>query len=327
MAISRASNYVWIDGEMVPWDAATVHVTKLGWSTMGAVFEGISAYWNPEHGQLYGLQFAEHYARFLNSMKLMRMEQRFSVDDLVRASVELLRANEVREDVRVRPLAYHADGTWFGTLLDSATSVVISTAPFTSSLGTEPRLRACVSSWDRISDNQLSPRIKCISNYQNSRMAQIEATLRGYDQPIILNTQGKVTEGPASCIFIVRNGVAITPSLTSGILESITRQSILQFCREVLEIPTQEREIDRTELYIADEVFFCGTGAEVRAVVSVDDYTVGNGEIGPVTVAIESYYHDIVRGRESRYSHWRVPVYSSVAQGPETERRPPTRYG
>lgn len=314
MAISQPSKYVWIDGELVPWNAATVHVTKLGWSTMGAVFEGISAYWNPEQEQLYGLQFSEHYARFLNSMKLMRMEQKYTVGELVQASVDLLRANEVREDVRVRPLAYHADATWFGSLLDSATSIVISTAPFTSGLGSGNTLRACVSSWDRISDNQLSPRVKCISNYQNSRMALIEATLRGYDQPILLNPQGKVTEGPASCLFIVRNGVAITPSLTSGILESITRQSILQFCREVLEIPTAEREIDRTELYIADEVFFCGTGAEVRPVVSVDDYVIGNGEIGPITAAIEAYYHDIVRGREHRYDHWRVPIYSRVPQ-------------
>lgn len=314
MAITRPSSSVWIDGETIPWDAATVHVTKLGWSTMGAVFEGISAYWNAEKQQLYGLQFAEHYARFLNSMKLMRMEQKFTVADLVDASIDLLRANDVREDVRVRPLAYHADGTWFGGLLDSATSVVISIAPFTSSLGAEPKLRACVSSWDRISDNQMSPRVKCISNYQNSRMALIEATMRGYDQPILLNTLGKVTEGPASCLFIVRNGVAITPSLTSGILESITRQSIMQFCHDVLEIPTMEREIDRTELYIADEVFFCGTGAEVRSVVSVDDYVVGSGEIGPITAAIESYYHDIVRGRETRYDQWRVPVYSRVGQ-------------
>ena len=309
MAVNRPGNYVWIDGELVPWDAATVHVTALGWSTMGAVFEGISAYWNPEQDQLYGLQFAEHYARFRNSMKLMRMEHRFSVDELVEASAQLLRANEAREDSRVKPLAYHADGTWFGTHLDSRTSVVITTSPFVSGLGKSQMLRACVSSWDRISDNQLSPRVKCISNYQNSRMALIEATMRGFDQPILLNPQGKVTEGPASCLFIVRDGVAITPSLTSGILESITRQSILQFCREVLEIPTQEREIDRTELYIADEVFFCGTGAEVRSVTSVDDYVVGDGTIGPITTRVESYYHNLVRGREKRYARWRKAIY------------------
>ncbi|HUX87155.1 MAG TPA: branched-chain amino acid transaminase [Chloroflexota bacterium] len=314
MAISRPSNYVWIDGELVPWDAATVHVTALGWSTMGAVFEGVSAYWNPEQEQLYGLQLSEHYARLLNSMKLMRLQAKFTVGDLVQASIDLVRANDHHEDVRVRPLAYQADATWFGTLLESATSIVISTAPFTSGLGKRRKLRACVSSWDRISDNQLSPRVKCISNYQNSRMALIEATMRSYDQPIILNQQGKVTEGPASCLFIVRNGVAITPSLTSGILESITRQSILQFCHDVLGIPTQEREIDRTELYIADEVFFCGTGAEVVSVVSVDDYTVGSGDIGPITSTIEAYYHDIVRGREDRYDHWRVPIYSRVGE-------------
>jgi len=309
MAVNQPSKFVWIDGALIPWETATVHVTALGWSTMGAVFEGISAYLNKDREQLYGLQFAEHYARFRDSMKLMRMEQQYSVEQLVDASAQLLRMNGNHEDCRVKPLAYHADGTWFGTNLDSRTSVIITTAPFTSGLGKGQGLRACVSSWDRISDNQLSPRIKCISNYQNSRMALIEATMRGFDQPILLNPQGKVTEGAASCLFIVRDGVAITPSLTSGILESITRKSILQFCREVLEIPTAEREIDRTELYIADEVFFCGTGAEVRAVTSVDDYVVGDGQIGPVTTRIEAYYHDVVRGRENRYACWRKPIY------------------
>ena len=313
MAITAPSKYVWIDGELIPWDAAKVHATVLGWSTMGAVFEGISAYWNPDQRQLYGIQLLEHYRRFANSMKLMRMETRFSPEDLVAASIELLRANECQTDTRVRPLAYHADATWFGTLSDSRTSIVISTASFTSALGAKNPLRCCVSSWTRISDNVLSPRIKCISNYQNSRMALLEANMRGYDQPILLNALGKVTEGPASCLCIVRDGVVITPSLTSGILESITRQTVLRMCAD-LGIPTQEREIDRTELYIADEVFFCGTGAEIRAVTSVDDYTVGTGEIGPITARIEQLYHDFVRGREPRYQHWLAPVYTAVGQ-------------
>jgi branched-chain amino acid aminotransferase len=146
-------------------------------------------------------------------------------------------------------------------------------------------------------------------------MALIEANLRGYDQPIILNALGKVAEGPASCLFIVRHGVAITPAITSGVLESITRETILQLCRERLGIPTQEREIDRTELYIADEVFFCGTGAEVTPVSSVDDYVIGDGGIGPITRAIEQAFHDLVRGRSPDYAHWRTPVYRSAPVG------------
>ena len=305
------ARYLWVDGALVPWGQATVHASTLGWSTMGAVFEGIKAYWNEAEGELYGWQFAEHYRRFAASMRLMRMRPQFAPEQLVAASCELLRANDCRHDAYVRPLAYHADATWFGDMEDSRTGIVITTAPFTSILGSGRAIRARVSSWTRVGDNQLSPRIKCISNYQNSRMALLEATLDGYDQPILLNSQGKVTEGPAACLFIVRDGVAITPSLTSGVLESITRTAVLRLCRDELGIPTQEREIDRTELYVADEVFFCGTGAEVTPVGSVDHYRVGGGGVGPLTARLERLFHDVVRGRHAGYAFWRTPVYAT----------------
>lgn len=308
---STPPKYMWMDGELVPWERATVHASTLGWSTMGAVFEGIKAYWNADEGELYGWQFAEHYQRFAVSMRLERMRPEFTPEQLVAASCELLHANECRGDTYVRPLARHRDATWFGDLEDSRTGIVIATAPFGSILGTGKTVRACVSSWTRVGDNQLSPRIKCISNYENSRRALLEATLNGYDQPILLNSLGKVTEGPASCIFIVRDGVAITPSLTSGVLESITRTAILRLCQEELGVPTQEREIDRTELYVADEVFYCGTGAEVMPVGSVDHYRVGNGGVGPLTARIERLFHDVVRGRHFGYAAWRTPLYAT----------------
>jgi branched-chain amino acid aminotransferase len=244
-------------------------------------------------------------------MRLQRMRPQYSAEQLVQASVELLRANGCRGDTYVRPLAWHADATWFGHLEESRTGIVITTAPFASVLGSGRAIRACVSSWTRVGDNQLSPRIKCISNYQNSRLALLEATLDGYDQPILLNGAGKVTEGPASCLFIVRDGVAITPSLTSGILESITRTAVLRFCRDELAIPTEEREIDRTELYVAQEVFFCGTGAEITPVGEVDHFTVGDGGPGPLTARIERSFHQVVRGRSAGYAFWRTPVYAT----------------
>jgi branched-chain amino acid aminotransferase len=300
-----------MDGRIMPWEQATIHASTLGWSTMGAVFEGIKAYWNDAEGELYGWQFLEHYRRFAVSMKLERMRPEFSAEQFVEASCELLRANDCRADTYVRPLAWHKDATWFGHLEDSRTGIVITTAPFGSILGSGKTVRACVSSWTRVGDNQLSPRIKCISNYENSRRALLEAVLDGYDQPILLNSLGKVTEGPASCIFIVRDGVAITPSLTSGVLESITRTAILRLCRDELGIPTQEREIDRTELYVADEVFFCGTGAEVMPVGSVDHYRVGTGGVGPLTARIERLFHEVVRGRHPGYAFWRTPLYAT----------------
>lgn len=312
MASGRIANYVWLDGDLVPWENATVHVSMLGWSTLGAIFEGISAYWNPTHRQLYGLQFEDHFVRFANSTKLMRMTLPHTSAELSQAAIDLLRANECREDTRIRPLAFHADATWFGSLADSATRVLITTAPFVSHLGSGATLRCCISTLERVSDNVMTPRAKCVSNYQNSRMALLEAQMRGFDQPIQLNAAGKVAEAPAACLFIVRNGVAVTPSLTSGILESITRQTVLHICRELLEVPIQEREVDRTELYIADEVFLCGTGAEIRPIGSVDDYTIGAGRPGPITRAVESHYHALVRGNDDRYASWRTPIYSSA---------------
>ena len=235
--MGASPKYLWWNGQIVPWDDAQVHVTILGWSTIGAVFEGIKAYWNSERQELYALQFAEHYNRFLDSMRLQRMAPRWTAQELIEASLELLRANDVRQDAYVRPIAYFGETTWFSSCMDAPTEVFIWTTPFESVLGAGRTSKACVSSWTRLGDNMMSPRIKCLSNYQNSRMALIEAKRHGYNYPILLNDQQKVTEGPASCLFIVRDGVAITPAATSGILESITRRTLLQLCRDDLNIP------------------------------------------------------------------------------------------
>jgi branched-chain amino acid aminotransferase len=305
--------YLWLNGKLVPWEDATVHVSMLGWSTMSAVFEGIRAYANPDDGQLYAHQLNEHYRRFARSMKLQRMNCPWSSEELIAASVELLRANEYRGDTYLSPLAYLGDATFYGLQLESSTHVRIIANPMTSHLESGRIVRACVSSWTRISDNVMSPRIKAVANYQNSRLAAVEAKQNGYDQPILLNPQGKVTEGGGSCLFFVRDGVAVTPSTTSGILESVTRATILQLCQEALNIPTWEREVDRSELYVADEVFFCGTGAEILPVASIDGYTIRDGRIGPLTSRIESLFHRIVRRRETAYSQWSTPVYVPVA--------------
>jgi branched-chain amino acid aminotransferase len=305
--------YLWLNGKLVRWEDATVHVSLLGWSTMSAVFEGIRAYANPDEDQLYAHQLNEHYRRFARSIKVQRMNCPWSTEELIAASVELLRANAYRGDTYLSPLAYLGDATFYSSQLESSTHIRIIAHPTSSHLGSGRTVRACVSSWTRISDNVMSPRTKAIANYQNSRLAAVEAKQNGYDQPILLNPQGKVTEGSASCLFFVRDGVAITPSTTSGILESVTRATILQLCQESLRIPTQEREVDRTELYVADEAFFCGTGAEVTPIASIDGYDIGDGKIGPLTSRIEALFHRIVRGRETAYSHWSTPVYAPVA--------------
>jgi branched-chain amino acid aminotransferase len=174
---------------------------------------------------------------------------------------------------------------------------------------TERGCRVCISSWTRIGDNILPPRVKAFSNYHNSRLATMEAKANGYDWPILLNDHHKLTEGPGACVALVRHGTVITPDLSSGVLESLTRDTLLKLLPEVLNIPVVEREVDRTELYVADEAFYMGTGWELLPVLEVDGLPVGNGRMGPVAISIDRMYHDLVRGIDPRHAEWRTPVY------------------
>lgn len=306
--------FLWIDGQFVPWEQATFHAATLGWSTIAAVFEGIQAYWNEDRQELYVWQLPAHYQRLATSMRLMRMQPRFSPQQLIEGTLDLLRTCQFKSDVYIYPLAFHGEATRFGTLLDQPVTVCIRAYPSPSNLGSGRAYRACVTSWTRISDNVLSPRIKCLSNYQNSRMALLEAADRGYDHPILLNERSKVAEGANACVFIVRDGALITPPVTAGLLESITRATLLRLGREVLGLEVVEREIDRTELYVADEAFLCGTRAEITPLGWIDAYRLGDGTPGPVTRSLEQLYHDLVRGRDERYPEWRTPVYAEGAR-------------
>lgn len=303
------ARYLWFSGRRVPWEQATVHVSLVGWPSVGAVFEGIRGYWNAEQSALFIFRLPEHIARLQASMKLQRMTPRFSTPELVDAIVDLCRANEVREDTYIQPLAFTAGYTWHtSTGMGQVPDVVITVRPMASGLLTGQTLTAGVSSWTRISDTVMPPRIKALPNYANSRLASHEAKRRGYDAPIILNQRGQVSESSAACVFIVRNGVLITPPLTASVLESITRDSVIELARGVLGLPVQERDVDRTELYVADEVFLSGTSIEVTAVTEVDGYQVGTGQVGEITGRIERLFHDIARGIDHRYAHWRTPV-------------------
>ncbi|HET8628568.1 MAG TPA: branched-chain amino acid transaminase [Thermomicrobiales bacterium] len=306
--------YLWWNGEQVAWEDATVHVTAIGWSSVSAIFEGIKAYWNDEREELYVFRLDAHLERFLRSQKLMRMEREYSVAQLSDAIVALLRANECRYDTYIFPLAF-ASGAGFRALSQSGgakTSITITTRPSPSHLLKGEVKTACVSSWTRISDNVMPPRVKNISNYRNSQLASAEAAYNGYDTPILLNTQGKVAEGPGSCLMVVRDGQLITPGVTDSILESITRSSLLELARD-LGLEAVERTIDRTELYIADEVFMCGTSAEITPIGMVDHYTIGDGGEGPITTRLERAFHDAVRGKDERYARWVTPVGAAKA--------------
>ncbi|MDO8672520.1 MAG: branched-chain-amino-acid transaminase [Dehalococcoidia bacterium] len=304
-----APKYLNISGKLTPWADATVHITQVGWTAISAVFEGIRAYWNADEEKLYIFQLDAHLRRLANSMKLMRMVPPLTPAEVGRSLVELLRFNELREDSYMQPLAFFSGAVPGYRAVEVPTTEILLTArPNASCLLTGRVNHCCISTWVRLSDNSMPPRVKALANYQNSRLVATEARVNNYDAGIILNSQGKVCEGGAACIYIIRDGVAITPPVTAGILESITRLVVKELLERELGVATIEREVDRTELYIADEVFFCGTMAEITPIVSVDRFDIGEGRVGPITARVEKLYHDIVRGIDKRYERWLTEV-------------------
>jgi branched-chain amino acid aminotransferase len=301
---------VWMDGEFVHWAQATVHVSSLAFTQGASIFEGIRAYWNNEKEQLYILKLDEHLNRLFNSMKMIRLTIPFSKQDLAQAVVELLSKNKFREDVYLRVNSYFGLGDRQSVdptqvYMGACITAVPSLQPHIIERG----INCCVSSWERSSDRVQPPRIKAAANYFTVRLSTIQAKVDGYDEALLLNHEGRVSEAPNACLFIVRNGVVITPEITNNILESITRATLLNLFHDELDTETMEREVDRTELYLADEVFLCGTGREITPVVSIDRLLVGDGRVGSLTRQIQSVYFDAVCSKNEKYKGWLLPVY------------------
>lgn len=311
--VDEHPTYLYWRGERRRWEDANVHVTSLGWSTIGAVFEGIRAYWNAEEEELYVFRLREHLERLAQSMKLVRLPLEQSTAELTEIILDLLRANEVRRDTYIRPLGYTANaGNKRMSQMGGESEFLISTSDMPSHLLSGMTQEGKVSSWTRISDSVMPPRIKNLSNYRNGQLATMEVRQDGYDVAFMLNPQGKVAEAPGACVVLLRNGTLITPDVTSGILESITRDALITLVREELGVDVVERPVDRTELYLADEIFTCGTAAEITPVVSIDRYQIGDGKIGPVTQRLESLFHSVLRGEEGRWAQWRTPVWAEA---------------
>jgi branched-chain amino acid aminotransferase len=298
--------YVYLNGELVPYADARIHVQSTAVTYGGSVFEGLRAYWNPAHEELYVFRLQEHIDRLLGSMRLMRMEHRLTREEIGRSILDVLRKNQARADVHIRQTAYlMSDGD-----MDDTGPVGLAVDARPRKATSKPGISVGVSSWTRIADGAMPPRIKCSANYQNGRLATLEAKANGYDGALLLNTRGKLSEAPGACCFMLRGGVPITPPVTADILESVTRATLLELCRTELGQAPVERDIDRTELYLADEVFLCGSGWEITPVVSIDRLPLGDGvQPGPVTRAIQACYFAVVRGEKSAYRHWLTPVY------------------
>ncbi|MHB8575839.1 MAG: aminotransferase class IV [Dehalococcoidia bacterium] len=302
--------WLWIDGDLRAWADVTMPVTQATWSGLSAVFEGIKGYRSAgDTLNIFGLR--QHLDRFQNSIRFMRLQSPWSNDDLTAACISSLKANGIDGDCYLQPVAAPippANGLYAPPVIGDPARVYIPVAPRTSMLLSDRSLRCNVSSWTRISERSLPPRIKAVANYQNSRIAHLDAMLSGFDSPILLNDRGTVAESGTACLAIVRGGEVVTPPVTAGILESITRSFLLKLIPAAVGIPVVEREIDRTELYMAGEAFLLGTGAEINPIVSIDHYQVGAGEVGAVTRRVQRAYHDAIRGVDSRWADWLTPV-------------------
>jgi branched-chain amino acid aminotransferase len=313
--MDRQEKRIWWNGELVAEADALVPVTSLGWAGVEAVFEGMRGYHNAEQDELYVFRLEEHIDRLMRSMRLVGMAPPWGRDELIAGCLHVLRANDCRQDVYLQVLAYVPD-TGGGRFWTSAgCAVYMDWWPAPSRLGSGHTQTACVSSYRRIGEDVMPPRVKNLSNYRNGRLAAREARRHGCDAAILLNAAGHVAEGPGACVVLVRDGIVVTPDLSSGILESITRDAILTLAREALGLEVRERVVDRTELYLADEAFFVGNAAEAAPIVAVDGHAVGAGTPGPISQRLAALLHDVARGISPAYAHWRTPVALGALAG------------
>jgi branched-chain amino acid aminotransferase len=305
--------YALFKGRIVPIEDAKISIMTHGFNYGTGCFEGMRAYWNPNEEQLYIFKLLEHYERFLGSSRILLMNLPFTAQRLAEITVELVRLEGYREDTYIRPLAYKADEVIGVKLHGLHDEVAIFATPYGRYMDTDT-VHAGISSWRRIDDNSVPARAKITGAYINSAFAKTEAVLNGYDEAIVLTQDGHVSEGSAENIFIVRDGVLITPPISDNILEGITRKVMIELARQELGLQVMERPIDRTELYVADEALFCGTGVQVVAITKVDHRPVGTGTLGPIVKALHDLYFDVVHGKVRKYRGWCTPVYASVPE-------------
>ncbi|MBP7110983.1 MAG: branched-chain amino acid transaminase [Firmicutes bacterium] len=305
-----AKPVAYLKGEFVPLEDAKISIMTHAFLYGTACFEGIRAYWNEEKQQLYVFRLLEHYQRMKNSTKITRIFLDKSAEDLCEITLELLRRSDFRgSDVYIRPVAYKS-GLGIGVKL---TGIENDFCCFATAYGkyidTSKGLNVCVSSWAHVEDNCIPMRAKINGAYINAAYAKSEAQDNGYDEAIFMNRDGHVSEGSAENLFIVRGGKLVTPSVSSHILEGITRATLMELAKNEMGIECIERTVDRSELYICEEAFICGTGAELAPIVSVDRVPVGTGKTGPIASRLQSLYYEAVRGKLDKYSRWLTPVY------------------
>jgi branched-chain amino acid aminotransferase len=297
----------YFEGAYVPMSEAKVSIMTHAFMYGTATFEGIRAYWNEDEGRLYGLKIRDHVERIRQSCRILMMSDVPSVDELTGLIVETVRRNGFREDAYIRPSFYKSTRAIGVRLHDLENELYIIALPFGNYIDTESGVRLMTSSWRRNADEALPARGKIVGGYVNMAFQKTEAELNGFDEALVLTAGGHVNEASAANLFVVRDGVAITPPVSDDLLEGVTRKAIMEILANE-GVPTEIRSIDRSELYVADEALLCGTGVQVSPVVEVDHRLVGSGEIGPIGRLVRDRYFDAVRGRLPEYAHWLTPI-------------------
>jgi len=300
----------YFQGDFVPMRDAKVSIMTHAFMYGTATFEGIRAYWNADQGKLYGLKIREHVERIRQSCRILLMENVPAVDELTGLILETARRNQFREDVYIRPSFYKSTKAIGVRLHHLENQLYIITIPFGNYVDTESGIRVMTSSWRRNADEALPARGKIVGGYVNMAFQKSEAELNGYDEAVVLAADGHVNEASAANLFVVRDGVALTPPVSDDILEGVTRLAMIELLHNE-KIPVEIRSIDRSELYVADEMFLCGTGVQISPVTEIDHRPVGSGTVGPISSLVRERYFDAVRGRLPEYQHWLTEIPTS----------------
>ena len=311
MADQGRPRFAFFDGQIVPFEQATVSVLTHSFNYGTGVFGGLRGYWNDDEEQLYVFRPLDHFERLIQSASLMRIRIPYTAAELNDILNNLLRTEGFRQNCYVRPLAYKSTEMIGVRLHDVADALTMFAMPFGSYIANEDGAHVCFSAWRRVDDNAIPARGKIVGAYANSALIKSDAVLSGYDEALVLNQEGHITEASAANIFIVRRGVVYTPPPQADVLEGIVRRALITLMRDDLGLEVVERDIDRTEVYVADEVFLCGTGVQVAAITRVEHRPIGSGEMGPITESARNLFFRVVQGRVAQYRDWLSPVYET----------------
>ncbi len=307
--MQQKPKHAFFNGEIVPIEDAKVGVMTHAFNYGTGVFAGIRAYWNADEQQLFIFRVVDHFKRLHQSASLLRISIPHTPEELASILTDLLRKENYQTNCYIRPVAYKSTEMIGVRLHDVDDALTIFAIPFGRYVANEEGAHVCFSAWRRIDDNAIPARGKITGAYANSSLIKSDALLAGYDEAFVLNEDGHVSEVSSANLMIVRDGVVITPPIYSNILEGITRRTMMQLLRDELGIEVVERNIDRTEIYLADEIFMCGTGVQIAAVTKVEHRPVGDGKMGNITQKLRDLYFDVVTGRVEKYRDWLAPVY------------------